>query len=130
MGWDPYSKSLKVVKPEVLGPGTDLVYWRVCYPFPFTDRDYLYVRYLLELTAAEVLELLRNSQSLNSSSLSPSPLTEDDLKFYQGKIDSGEISPEKLYQFSCSLPYKCSDPKSQDPGYSQKLVRVEEFNSV
>ena len=40
--WDPYSKCLRVVEKDVYGPGTDLVYWRVCYPFPFTHRDYLY----------------------------------------------------------------------------------------
>ena len=108
--WDSYSKALKKIK-DLPEEATDLLYWRVCYPFPFTDRDYLYVRYSLKLTAQEVLEHLESETEKEEFKT----LIKNDLT--------------KTYHITSSVPSLDHDPKD-DPGAKSGIIRVKEFHSI
>lgn len=127
--WDSYSKSLKFIKK--IDEFTDLVYWRMCYPFPFTDRDYLYLRYCLTITAQELLDSIEkednqiDSESKTNNDENNNKLSSENL---QKLITILKSNPSKTYHVSSSRPSEDHSP-SEDPS-DKKAIRVQEFHSI
>lgn len=97
----------------------DLVYWRLCYPFPLADRDYLYVRYELELSASEIINLMSQLGK-----------PESEISEFKNLIAN---NPNKTYSIAASVPSKLdkTHTSKQDPSSNpKKIVRVEEFLSI
>lgn len=122
--WDSYSKALKLIKK--IDDHTDLVYWRMCYPFPFTDRDYLYIRHCLVVSAQELLDSIEKDHNQNDE-------INNNLDYFNSEdlqklISILKSNPSKIYHVSSSVPSEDHEP-SNDPS-DKKAIRVQEFHSI
>jgi len=115
--WDEYSKNLQVIAKDDRNIHTEIVYWRVGYPWPVSHRDYLYRRVTQEVTLGDISENFPESE-----------LRTELLELLKSKY--GEQAGDRKWTVIASRPIENAELDPIKPSTKSPPVRVKQFHSI
>ena len=104
--WDEYVHTMESIDPDV--DGNECIYWRVKFPMPMTDREYVYYRKKVETKPGRYVVLARAAKLGDHKEATKKPIRVETYEQY--------TFIEAIDDAHCAFRgYMCDDPKGDIP---------------